>query len=58
MSYPEPDDPLEPLDEKVQVCNDCGRAAEYLPECECPDSSGYTDEWWFKCQICREVFQG
>ncbi len=54
--YPEPDDPVEPLDEIVEVCNDCHKACEVLESCECTDSSGYTKVWWFKCYYCRELF--
>jgi hypothetical protein len=54
--YPEYADPVEPTDIFISVCDDCGKAGEYLPECECEDASGYTEKWWLRCQYCREVF--
>lgn len=55
----EPDDPPEPLDVKVSVCNDCGKAQDYIAdngECECENSSGFTYDYWWQCSECRGVY--
>lgn len=48
-----PPDPVEPQEEFVSVCNDCGEYSEY---CECENPSGFTDQWADKCPACGRIF--
>lgn len=57
----EPDDPPEPGDVDVALCNDCNQPQDYgvvdVENCNCENYSGYHIENLWRCYDCRLIYK-